>query len=52
MFNQYRLKEVLAEYKQNFVSKQWGEEKYKSAICLFTVWLYMLSLLVEIVLAD
>ena len=29
MFNQYRLKEVLAEYKQNFVSKQWGEEKYK-----------------------
>ena len=29
MFNQYRLKEVLAEYKQNFVSEQWGEEKYK-----------------------
>lgn len=29
MFNQIRLKDVLVEYKQNFVSKQWGNEKYK-----------------------
>lgn len=29
MFNQMRLQEVLVEYKQNFVSKQWGDEKYK-----------------------
>ena len=29
MFNHLHLKEVLAQYKQNFVSKQWGKEKYK-----------------------
>lgn len=29
MFDQYRLKDVLVSYKQNFVSKQWGDEKYK-----------------------
>lgn len=29
MFNQFRLKDVLVEYKQNFVSRQWGNEKYK-----------------------
>lgn len=29
MFEQYRLKNVLEEYKQNFVSKQWRDEKYK-----------------------
>ena len=29
MINQARLKEVLAEYKKNFVAHQWGEEKYK-----------------------
>lgn len=29
MFDQFRLKEVLAQYKQNFVSTQWGNEKYK-----------------------
>ena len=29
MFKQFRLKEVLVQYKQNFVSKLWGEEKYK-----------------------
>ena len=29
MFDQYRLKDVLVAYKQNFVSKQWGEEEYK-----------------------
>lgn len=29
MFEQFRLKEVLVQYKQNFVSKLWGEEKYK-----------------------
>lgn len=29
MFDQIRLKDVLVEYKQNFVSRQWGEEKYK-----------------------
>ena len=29
MFNQFRLKDVLVEYKKNFVSKQWGDEKYK-----------------------
>ena len=29
MFDQYRLKDVLVAYKQNFVAKQWGDEKYK-----------------------
>ena len=29
MINYYRLKDVLVDYKQNFISKQWGEEKYK-----------------------
>ena len=29
MFEQFRLTEVLVQYKQNFVSKIWGEEKYK-----------------------
>ena len=29
MFEQFRLRDVLVQYKQNFVSKQWGEEKYK-----------------------
>ncbi len=29
MFNQERLKEVLVEYKRDFVSEQWGNEKYK-----------------------
>ena len=29
MFNKNRLKDVLAEYKQKFVSTQWGDEKYK-----------------------
>ena len=29
MFDQFRLKDVLVAYKQNFVAKQWGEEKYK-----------------------
>lgn len=29
MFDQFRMKDVLVAYKQNFVSKQWGEEKYK-----------------------
>ncbi len=29
MFDQFRLKEVLAQYKRNFVSTQWGNEKYK-----------------------
>ena len=29
MFDQFRLKDVLAQYKQNFVSTQWGNEKYK-----------------------
>ena len=29
MFDQFRLKDVLAAYKQNFVAKQWGDEKYK-----------------------
>ena len=29
MFEQFRLKDVLVQYKQNFVSKLWGEEKYK-----------------------
>lgn len=29
MFDKFRLKDVLVSYKQNFVSKQWGEEKYK-----------------------
>lgn len=29
MFDHFRLKEVLAQYKQNFVSTQWGNEKYK-----------------------
>ena len=29
MFDHARLKGVLAQYKQDFVSKQWGKEKYK-----------------------
>lgn len=29
MFDMMKLNDVLAEYKQNFVSKQWGNEKYK-----------------------
>ena len=29
MFDRFRLKDVLVQYKQNFISKQWGEEKYK-----------------------
>lgn len=29
MFEQFHLKDVLVQYKQNFVSKLWGEEKYK-----------------------
>ena len=29
MFDQFRLKDVLVAYKKNFVSKQWGDEKYK-----------------------
>ena len=29
MFDKFRLKEALARYKQNFVSTQWGNEKYK-----------------------
>ena len=29
MFEQFRLTEVLVQYKQIFVSKLWGEEKYK-----------------------
>ena len=29
MFDQLRLKDVLAAYKQIFISKQWGNEKYK-----------------------
>lgn len=27
MFDQSKLADVLVSYKQNFVSKQWGEEK-------------------------
>ena len=29
MFDKFRLKEVLVQYKKNFVSTQWGDEKYK-----------------------
>lgn len=29
MFDQFRLKNVLAQYKQSFVSTRWGNEKYK-----------------------
>jgi len=29
MFEKMRLKEILIQYKQNFVSTQWGNEKYK-----------------------
>ncbi len=29
MFDEFRLKEVLVDYKKDFVSKQWGNEKYK-----------------------
>ena len=29
MFDITKLKDVLVAYKQNFVSRQWGEEKYK-----------------------
>lgn len=29
MFDKFRLKEVLVQYKKNFVATQWGNEKYK-----------------------
>ena len=29
MFDQFRLKDALAQYKQNFVPTQWGDAKYK-----------------------
>lgn len=29
MIEQFRLKDALAKYKQNFVSQIWDEEKYK-----------------------
>lgn len=29
MIDKFRLKEALVQYKQDFVSKQWGNEKYK-----------------------
>ncbi|UNL85272.1 AAA family ATPase [Priestia koreensis] len=29
MFDKFRLKEALLKYKENFVSSQWGNEKYK-----------------------
>ena len=29
MFDSFRLKEVLVEYKKDFVARQWGDEKYK-----------------------
>lgn len=29
MFNQIRLKNILTQYKANFISKQWPDEKYK-----------------------
>ena len=29
MFDHFRLKDVLVQYKQNFAQKQWGDEKYK-----------------------
>lgn len=32
MFDKFRLKDVLVKYKQNFVSTQWGNEKYKREI--------------------
>lgn len=29
MFDKFRLKEVLVEYKKRFVQQQWPNEKYK-----------------------
>ena len=29
MFEKFRLQDALVKYKQNFVSTQWGNEKYK-----------------------
>ena len=29
MFDSFRCKEVLVEYKKDFVARQWGDEKYK-----------------------
>lgn len=29
MFEKFRLRDALVKYKQNFVSTQWGNEKYK-----------------------
>lgn len=29
MFNKFRLKQILAEYKKVFVQQQWPNEKYK-----------------------
>ena len=33
MFDKFRLKDVLAHYKQNFVSTQWGNEKIQMGSC-------------------
>lgn len=29
MFDKFRLKDVLVQYKKDFVATQWGNEKYK-----------------------
>lgn len=29
MFDKFRLKDVLVQYKKDFVTTQWGNEKYK-----------------------
>ena len=29
MFDEFRLKDVLAHYKQDFASRQWDNERYK-----------------------
>lgn len=40
MFDKFRLKDVLVKYKQDFVSTQWGNEKYKweAAKCFQDNW--------------
>ena len=40
MFDKFRLKDILVKYKQDFVSTQWGNEKYQWAAvkCFQDLW--------------
>lgn len=47
MFDKFRLKEVLVEYKKRFVQQQWPNEKYKWEVgyFLFQIIVYKIDLL-------